>query len=224
VELDPGRPLRVAVDVSALEDPSSRDRSIGRCLLGQFRELMNLRPHWTFTAFGVHGEPQLPVLREFVEQVNGGYARWGKLLGARPDVLYLPDPLGATAHELLKAVRDSNLFIACTFFDLAPLLRSDERLKPDPDFKAMYLWRLAQLRDRCDLFLCTSQATAQDLQAHLQIALSRLRIIQSAESSPVPVWPKVAEKTAMYLTEAIEHRTATRPQESIPTQHVMQPA
>jgi hypothetical protein len=223
VELDPGRPLRVAVDVSALEDPSACDAATGRFMREQFSELMRLRPHWTFTAFGVPAEPQLPAVREFVEQVNGGYARWGQLLKSRPDVLCLPHPMGATAHELLKAVRESSLFIASTFFDLAPLLKAKEYLDPDPGFKAAYLSRLAQLRDRCDLFLCTSQATAQDLQAHLQISLSRLRIIQSGESSPVPVWPKVAEKTAMYLTEAVEHRAATRPQESIPAPHVMQP-
>jgi GT2 family glycosyltransferase/SAM-dependent methyltransferase/glycosyltransferase involved in cell wall biosynthesis len=224
IELDPGRSLCLAIDVSALEDPSNCDPEISRLMLGQFSALMGLCPHWTFTAFGVHAEPQSPMVREFVEQVNGGYARWGQLLNARPDVLYLPHPLGPTAHELLKAVRGSDLFVACTFYDLAPQLSANEYLKLDPGLKAAYLSRLALLRERCDLFLCASQTTAQDLQAHLQIPLAKLRIIHSEELSREVTWRRVAEKTAMYLTEAVEHHSSTRPLESVRERTTLQPA
>jgi glycosyltransferase involved in cell wall biosynthesis/GT2 family glycosyltransferase/predicted O-methyltransferase YrrM len=207
VELDPGRPLRVAVDMSALEDPSSRDRGIGRFMLGQFGELMSLRPHWTFTAFGVHAEPEPPVVRELVAQANGGYARWSQLPGAMPDVLYLPHPMGATAHELLKAVHGSNLFVACTFYDLVPLLMAGEYLNPDPGYKAMYLSRLAQVKERCDLFLCISQTTAQDLQVHLQVPLSRLRIIHGAVTECFAAPPSDAQAESVL----VQHGLANRP-------------
>jgi glycosyltransferase involved in cell wall biosynthesis/GT2 family glycosyltransferase/predicted O-methyltransferase YrrM len=207
VELDPGRRLRVAVDVSALEDPSSRDRGIGRFMLGQFRELMSLRPHWTFTAFGVHAEPQLPMVREFAEQANGGYARWSELLGARPDVLYLPHPMGATAHELLKAVHGSDLFVACTFCDLVPLLMANEYLNPDPGYKAMYLSRLAQVKERCNLFLCISQTTAQDLQIHLQMPLSRLRIIHGGVTGGFAAPPSDVEVESILARYHLANRS-----------------
>ena len=206
VELDPGRPLRVAVDVSALEDPSSRDRGIGRYMLGQFRELMSLRPHWTFTAFGVNAAPEPPMVREFAAQANGGYARWSQLTSAMPDVLYLPHPMGATAHELLKAVHGSDLFVASTFYDLVPLVMAQEYLHPDPGYKAMYLSRLAQVKERCNLFLCISQTTAQDLQIHLQMPLSRLRIIHGGVTEGFAEPPTDVEAESVLARHSLANR------------------
>ena len=111
------------------------------------------------------------------KQTNGGYARWNQLTEMMPDVLYLPHPMGAAGSEILKAVHNSDLFVACTFYDLVPLVMANEYLKPDPGYKAMYLSRLAQVKERCDLFFCISQTTAQDLQIHLQMPLAKLRII-----------------------------------------------
>ncbi|RPH95708.1 glycosyltransferase, partial [candidate division KSB1 bacterium] len=177
--LDPGEPIQVGVDMSALEDSTSRARGIGRYMLNQFKELMAIRPNWTFTAFGVSPSPQFKEVHEFAELANGGYLRWGRLPERMPDVLYLPHPMGVAGKPILESIFHSDLLVACTFYDLVPLIFSDEYLRLDPKFGSNYLSQLELIQKRCDLFLCISQATAQDLQVRLQLPQARLRIIHA---------------------------------------------
>lgn len=200
IELESGKPIHVAVDLSAIEDPSSRDRGIGRYMLGQFRELMAIRPEWRFTAFGSASLADTPIVKDFIARANGGFARWNELLAKSPDVLYLPHPMGTVSHDILKAVHESDLFVASTFYDLVPLVMANEYLNPDPGFKAMYLSRLNMVKDRCNLFFCISQNTAQDMQIHLQMPLARLRIVHAGVDERFVQEPSSAE-SAVFLRQ-----------------------
>jgi glycosyltransferase involved in cell wall biosynthesis len=82
-----------------------------------------------------------------------------------------------------------------------------EYLNPDPGYKAMYLSRLAQVKERCNLFLCISQTTAQDLQIHLQMPLSKLRIVHGGVSESFAAPPSDAQAESVL----VQHGLANRP-------------
>ncbi len=195
INVDPGEPVHVVVDASALEEASARNRGIGRYMLNHFRELVALRPEWRFTLCGLNAEPSEAEIRELTAAANCSYREWNKLATNEPEVLYLPHPLGDVGMEVLRASARSRLFIACTFHDLVPLLMPQAYLNPNESFKQRYVDGLRGLKERCDLFLCNSQCTAQDLQVHLQIEYERLRIIHAGVTQNFVAAPEAGAVT-----------------------------
>jgi GT2 family glycosyltransferase/glycosyltransferase involved in cell wall biosynthesis/2-polyprenyl-3-methyl-5-hydroxy-6-metoxy-1,4-benzoquinol methylase len=194
VDLDPGPSVHIGVDVSAFEDPGSRTGGIGKYSFSLWNELMAIRPHWRFTLFGVDGSPELTEILQLLEHPNANYSSWAGLPGRMPDAVFLTHPMGVLAHEVTKLLLLSPTLLACSLYDLVPLLFPDAYLKPDLNYQTRYLNQLHMLRERCDLFFCISQATAQDLQVHLQIPLSRLRIVHAGQTDAHREAPSLPER------------------------------
>jgi glycosyltransferase involved in cell wall biosynthesis len=195
-DIDPGEPIHVGVDASALEDPSSRKRGVGRYTFHQIMELIAVRPHWQFSILGVENRPDVQEIRELASHANSRYVPWNEILSVKPDILYLTHPTGALDHDIIQLCtmpEMSDLMVACTFYDLIPLMLGDAYLKLAPGLHEQYISQLRALRERIDLFLCISQSTAQDLQAHLQAPLARLRIIHAGATDHFTKKPPQSE-------------------------------
>ena len=106
LNVDPGEPLQVAVDVSALEDDSSRNRGIGRYMLNHFRELIRQRPDVALQLCGCRRRHRwCRISRNWPRRRTACTVPWTQFARGAADVLYLPHPLGPMCGmELMKAV------------------------------------------------------------------------------------------------------------------------
>lgn len=203
--IDPGEPLSIGIDASALEDPTAATRGIGRYALSQFSEMMTLRPEWTFTVFGAHQKPASENVRALTAAANGGYACWTEFYDREPDVLYYTHPMGHMGIDLLSTIAPQSAMTACTFYDLVPLLFAQAYMGDDAEARQRYTTHLALAKQRCELFFCISQCTAQDLQVHLQMPQGRLRIIHAGVDAQFAQPPADALRRALaqrlHLTE-----------------------
>jgi len=204
VSFEPGEPIHVGIDAIALEDPAAENRNIGRFMVNQFREIANIRPQWQFTLFGTESSPTSRSVQELTGEANVRYAAWQEFPSSLPDVLYLSHPMGPLTPELVRFAAPTGTPLACTFYDLIPAVFSDIYLKPDPAFKEKYLFQLGVLKQHCDLFFCTSQCTAQDLQRFLQLPLSRLRIVHAGLTGNFSQTPPSDELNRMLQRHQLE--------------------
>lgn len=191
VELWPGRALRVAIDVSPLEDAETAGAT--QFMTEFFQALAKAKPHWRMTAYGRSATPASEDVRRFAESIGGGYTEWSRMTEQMPDALVLPNPMTATAQEVVQAAGRLDVLIACMF--------------SESFMDARYAAQLMELQKRCDLFFCPNQRAAQALQERLQIAQARLRTVAPDAKN---CHRKTAETVAMYLTEAVERRRTRR--------------
>lgn len=175
-------PLQVGIDISGLEDKREPLTEAASYAIHTVSDLMKTRPQWEFTVFGNAAEPLSPDSAGLVQSANHGYCASAELTGHALDVVYLCDPLSARAGDILQNLLLKPALLACAFHDLIPLRFADAYLKSEAAFRNRYLHLLRLLKERCDLFVCASQSTAQDLQARLEIPHGRLRIVHGAAS------------------------------------------
>jgi GT2 family glycosyltransferase/glycosyltransferase involved in cell wall biosynthesis len=175
---DGGEPLHVTVDLSCLEHEPLQNDDFSRTATALLPALMAHRPrwHWTLTSFR---SPTSPTARRLIEQANGGFEPWASVTAQRPDVMLVTHPFVPELENLLLLAQQSQSTTAAIFSDLIPLQFPGVYLS-SPDFKAHYTDRLGLLTKSCDLFLCQSQQTAQDMQVHLGLPSGRLRIVHGA--------------------------------------------
>ena len=171
--------MHIAVDATAVEDRASRTRGIGRYLVDQFTALMQLRPDWKFTFCGIETSPVKEITQQFGQFDNFHYSVWDKFPEVKPDVLYLPDPMGITSYHILEIARLVGVPAVCTFHDLIPLIFQDLYLDVNENVKKSYFTMLDKLRNNCRLFLCNSHHTASDLNKLADIPLDRLGVIKA---------------------------------------------
>ena len=169
--------FHVAVDANAIADRASRTRGIGRYLAQQFTALQEFKPHWKFSFCGVETEPVKEITGCFGGFDNFNYIPWEELIRVKPNLLYLPDPLGFTTYHIIEIARLSGVPTVCTFHDLIPLIFQDLYFDNNPTFKSYYFLQLEKLRNHCDLFLANSQHTAADLKNLAGIPQEKLEVI-----------------------------------------------
>ncbi|NQS97818.1 MAG: glycosyltransferase [candidate division Zixibacteria bacterium] len=169
--------LHIAVDAFALEDEGSKVRGIGRFMLNQFKELISLCSEWRFTICGLTDEPFLDEVRYLIGNDNCSFNQWKDFPDLNPDILYLTHPMSPVTSNIMKLGLMTETPMVCTFYDLIPLIFPDLYLKPDPEFDKLYRSQLDLLKKHCRLFLCDSQCTADDLEKHLGVLKSRLKVI-----------------------------------------------
>lgn len=174
--------LRVAVDSAALFEAGTRTRGIGRYFAEQFAALSKANPEWEFTFLGPDaGHVRARVVEDM--GIDKFTARvWADVRAEDYDLLYLPHPLGPATIPLLQLAEKHERPVACTFYDLIPLIYPQAYLNPDPRYKQHYRATLGMLKEHCDLFLCISQCTAEDLRRYVGVGLDRLRTIHAGVS------------------------------------------
>ncbi|HEY3296755.1 MAG TPA: methyltransferase domain-containing protein [bacterium] len=172
--------LNVGIDASAL-DTADHAMTDGQLYAWHVvNEWMAARLHWNFTVFGNGASPLSPAVAQLAQHARGGYLPAQQWASRDLDCMYLCDPMDAQADKMLGSLLVTSPLVAAAFEDLVPLRFADAYLKSAPDYKGHYLHLLRLLKERCDLFLCPSQSTAQDLQAYLEIPHGRLRIVHGA--------------------------------------------
>ncbi|MFZ5433329.1 MAG: glycosyltransferase, partial [Calditrichota bacterium] len=114
VELDPGEPLHIAIDTSVIESPTIFDYDIAQYTINQLRELITIRPQWTFALFGVHSRPKSSIVRDLADYSNCRYSTWAEFTNRMPEILYLPNPMSEVGKQALESVFNSDLFVAAT--------------------------------------------------------------------------------------------------------------
>jgi glycosyltransferase involved in cell wall biosynthesis len=97
---------------------------------------------------------------------------------ATVDLWYLTSPFDDVVA--LPVAIQSKWFVT-TCFDLIPLLMPEAYL-PNPQIRRAYFNQLELIR-RSDLVLCISEATAADVQRHLDVHPDRVRVIGAGKSS-----------------------------------------
>lgn len=175
--------LRVAVDSAALFEAGTRTRGIGRYFVEQFRALALACPDWEFIFLGPDAGHTRTRITEDIKIERFRTAVWADLKATEYDLMYLPHPVGPATAPLLRLASQHERPVACTFYDLIPLIYPQAYLTPDQRYKQHYSSTMGMLREHCDLFLCISQCTAEDLRRHLGIGLERLRTIHAGVST-----------------------------------------
>ena len=171
--------IHIAVDASALEDKNTKVRGIGRYMFNHFKELIPLKPDWRFSLCGVTDAPFLQEEYVLLENANCDFLPWKQYPDLKPDLLYMPNPVGPISKDIMQLVNATNSATACTFHDLMPLIFPELYFKPNPEYEKLYMEHLAEMRDKCGLFLCNSQCTADDLHERAGIPKSRLKVIHA---------------------------------------------
>ena len=169
--------LHIAVEATALEDRGTKVRGIGRYMLNQFDELLRLKPDWRFTICGLKSQPFLAEIADLCSRPNCTYINWRKFHSAKYDLLYMPNPIGLVSQNIIELRALSNTPIACTFYDLIPLIFQDMYINQDEEYRKSYIEDLNMLKKHCHLYLSISQCTANDLNKLLKIPRSELRVI-----------------------------------------------
>jgi radical SAM superfamily enzyme YgiQ (UPF0313 family)/GT2 family glycosyltransferase/glycosyltransferase involved in cell wall biosynthesis/SAM-dependent methyltransferase len=171
-------PLKVGMDIGGLEEATQPLSEIAAYAVHTAAEMIAARPDWTFTVFA-NREPASPELRELIQRA-GNQKHRQPITSEHLDAVYFCAPFGTEASATLQSLPASSTFVVCPFHDFLPIHFPDDALTGDERRKAEYLQAVAMMKARCDLFLCPSQSTAQDLQIHLQIPHERFRTIHGA--------------------------------------------
>ncbi|MBI5058225.1 glycosyltransferase [candidate division KSB1 bacterium] len=171
--------LHLAVDANALLETATRNRGIGRYTIDHFTALLHRLPDWRFTFVGPDAESTRAAVDHDLGLRDVSACAYQDLALLRPDLVYSPHPLSPTTPLLVQHSRELDVPLACTFYDLIPALFAPAYLNHDPVGKQRYTQQLTLLNRECDLFLCISQATAEDIRRVLGVKLERLRVIHA---------------------------------------------
>ncbi len=208
MSLDSSRSFRVAVDIHALQTPSSRERGIGRYVAGLLSALISLRSapiEWIFYGNDAFASPDFDFAGHPVRFLPGkallGDASRGiggrdtvpleaiyrtQLLADKIDGLLLPSPMEGED----SAIPDLALFPTRLYsiaYDLIPLIYAERSLS-EPVALQMYQKRLRNIRFADGVF-AISDATRVDAVKLLHVPEEKTHTIYAGISeffSPIP--------------------------------------
>jgi glycosyltransferase involved in cell wall biosynthesis len=172
--------IRIAIDIQALQTEDSKDRGRGQYLLHLVPKILehdkrneyilvvnaNLPPpevaDWSpHRLLKLRGPPGRHKFSESLAQVL--------LLSNRIDVFHIGSPL----EEGLAIIPQFGKFrpckVACTLYDLVPYLFSEHYLAENEPFKAIYNYRLSNVR-QADVVFAISEHTRLDAIKYLRLA------------------------------------------------------
>jgi|GEM_PF-634370 len=187
--LDKNYRMVVAVDAGGIEDRGTRNRGIGKFLIYQFKALLKHKLDWQFVFCGIESAPGKEILEYYGDLPNFKYIFWDKLPDINANLLYLPNPLSLTMPHIMDIAKMLKLPLVCTFHDLIPLIFHQMYLDHSEFYKNFYIKQIDRLSQECDLFLCNSQYTAQDLSVRVGIPSVKLGVISAGVTDKFSVRP-----------------------------------
>lgn len=179
-------PLRIAIDIQALQGSSSRGRGIGRYIEEQVHQLVSTGSEKVHSLLVNPNRAITPELEPFI---GTGLLRAHQPSmpsgqdGAPPNVYYITSPfeLDLSLDEIWPSwARGSSVKTVVTLFDVIPIVFSEQYLG-DAITESLYWARLELVRD-ADMLLCISEATARDAEDILGIHPSKLAVIGTGVS------------------------------------------
>jgi GT2 family glycosyltransferase/glycosyltransferase involved in cell wall biosynthesis/protein-L-isoaspartate O-methyltransferase len=176
-EVTPGPKMTVAIDAEMLIHDQLLAKDSGRYFLELLNNLRDVRPEWTLQLVASRTDVlQQKLSAAGVASVYSVIA-WRDLTRSGAQAIFLPNPHAEHAADSMRAAREAGMIVTCSMNDLIPLAFPQFYLTHDPLMRERYVQSLNAMKDCCDVFYCTTQATLQEMQIRLGTKLKNLRVL-----------------------------------------------
>jgi len=176
-EVTPGPKLTIALDAEMLIDDALLATETGRYFLEMLNNLREVRPEWTMQLVSTRTDKLKARLNAAGAANEYQVISWSELTRSGAQALYIPNPLSEAAADSMRVAKEAGLIVTCTMNDLIPLAFPQYYLTHDPLLRERYITSLNALKEYCDVSMCTTQATLQEMQIRLGTKLKNLRVL-----------------------------------------------